>query len=64
VGLCTNSFNTSFPLGYAESLAYKSADGSIVRGSERIDAVARYGIGDVIGVCMNISPPSKVANPQ
>lgn len=64
VGLCTNTFNPSFPLGYGESIAYKSFDGAIITKGERIDSGSKYGVGDVIGICLNMSPPNKIPNPD
>ena len=31
VGVCMKGFDTGYPLGYAESVAYKSSDGRIIR---------------------------------
>lgn len=59
VGICPSTFNPSYPLGYNESIAYKSIDGSIVRNGDKIETADCYRVGDVIGVCLEMSPPSK-----
>lgn len=64
IGLCPHSFNPSFPLGYGESISYKSADGSIVTRGQKVESGPSYGNGDVIGICMKISPAEKVPNPE
>lgn len=63
-GICPHSFNPSFPLGYGESISYKSVDGSIITRGQKVEAAPSYGNGDIIGICMKISPPEKVPNPE
>ena len=36
IGICPYTFDTSFPLGFGDSIAYKSSDGSIIKNGERI----------------------------
>lgn len=64
IGLCSHTFNPSFPLGYGESISYKSYDGSIINKGDKVDSVSRYGVGDVIGICLKMSPPNKIPNPE
>lgn len=59
VGLCQHSFNPSFPLGYGESFAYKSSDGLLIRNGSVLQRCDPARAGDVIGICVNVGPPSK-----
>lgn len=64
VGICVNNFDTAYPLGCHESIAYKSIDGRIIYGNECIGKTEPYSIGDVIGICMRLAPPKKHSQPE
>lgn len=36
VGICHHGYNSAFPLGCDESIAYKSTDGIFVRNGEKV----------------------------
>ncbi len=63
VGVCKHTFNTSFPLGWEDSVGYKSSDGSILNNGESVFKGEGFEEGDVIGVSLNMSPPYKHPNP-
>jgi len=64
LGLCAYSFNHIFPIGWAESIAYRSSDGAIVYRGEVIHRCEPYSIGDKIGVFLRMSPPYKHSDPS
>ena len=45
VGVCNAGFNPSYPLGYGQSLCYKSVDGSIVKGGQTIQKGQSFKVG-------------------
>jgi hypothetical protein len=59
VGVCNYAFNSSFPLGWEDSVGYKSTDGGILHNGEIIHKGEGYQNGDVIGVSVKMSPPYK-----
>jgi hypothetical protein len=59
VGVCSHAFNTSFPLGWEDSVGYKSSDGCILNNGETVFKGEGFGPGDVMGVSLSMSPPYK-----
>ncbi len=53
-----------FPLGYEDSIAYKSVDGSILKGGEEIGKGQTFTTNDIISIVMKIGPPHKHPNPN
>lgn len=64
MGVCVNNYDTAYPLGCNDSIAYKSQDGSVICASEFVGKGEAYSEGDVIGVCMRISSPKKHICPE
>lgn len=58
-GVCSYTFNSSFSLGWEDSVGYKSSDGTIFHNGELVYKGEDYKIGDVIGVSLKMSPPYK-----
>lgn len=57
LGVCNYNFNSSFPLGWEDSVGYKSSDGAIFHNGELAYKGADYQIGDIMGVSLKMSPP-------
>ena len=64
IGICTHSFNTSFPLGYGDSIAYKSVDGSLIRSGDILGRYGGFKVGDTVGIYLSMSPPHKNPDPE
>lgn len=64
LGLCHYNFNHTFPVGWGESIAYKSCDGSIIYRGDVVHRGEPYTVGDQIGVFLKMSPPYKHADPS
>lgn len=62
VGVCMYNFDTAYPMGWNESIGYKSSDGSIVCHNQVVGKAEPYSLGDVIGVCLRIRPRRKHEN--
>jgi hypothetical protein len=62
VGVCSHAFNSSFPLGWEDSVGYKSSDGCILNNGETVFKGEGFEPGDVMGISLKMSPPYKHAD--
>ena len=63
VGICNSTFNPSFPLGYGESVAYKS-NGSVLHQGEKTQKWDSFKVGDKIAILLKVRAPSKYPNSE